>query len=183
MKMRLLLALVGLAVGFAVPALAQEQNTVDPEVRQQIEAALTKFDEAFNKNDATATAALYTQDAAEVLSEWSAGGLAFGQQAIEKRHAANFASSPSIVRKLVQVYAIGNDICAITEKSLSVYKGPSELAAIGESSSRDDLDVYSYSVSVRAIESSPPLLPNDALTGNRFEFDKVFVMPYLKRAA
>jgi len=57
MKIRSLLALVGLAISFAMPALAQEQNTVDPEVRQQIEAALTKFDEAFNKNDATATAA------------------------------------------------------------------------------------------------------------------------------
>jgi hypothetical protein len=46
MKMRVLLTLAGLAIGFAVPALGQEQNTVDPEVRQQIEAALTKFDEA-----------------------------------------------------------------------------------------------------------------------------------------
>jgi len=60
MKVRLLLTLAGLAIGFAVPALAQEQNTVDPEVRQQIEAVLTKFDEAFNKNDAAAIAALYT---------------------------------------------------------------------------------------------------------------------------
>jgi len=40
--MRLLLALAGFAVGFVVPALAQEQKTVDPEVRQQIEAV---FDE------------------------------------------------------------------------------------------------------------------------------------------
>ena len=36
--MRLLLALAGFAVGFVVQALAQEQKTVDPEVRQQIEA-------------------------------------------------------------------------------------------------------------------------------------------------
>jgi hypothetical protein len=40
-----------------------------------------------------------------VWSEWSAGGLAFGQQAIEKRHAANFASNPGkFSHKLVQVY-------------------------------------------------------------------------------
>jgi len=38
MKVRLLLTLAGLAIGFAVPALAQEQNTVDPEVRRRIEA-------------------------------------------------------------------------------------------------------------------------------------------------
>jgi hypothetical protein len=30
MKLRLLLALAGLVVGFALPSLAQEQNTVDP---------------------------------------------------------------------------------------------------------------------------------------------------------
>jgi hypothetical protein len=36
--MRLLPTLAGLVIGFTVPALAQEKNTVDPEVRQQIEA-------------------------------------------------------------------------------------------------------------------------------------------------
>jgi outer membrane lipoprotein-sorting protein len=45
MKMRVLLILAGLAIGFAVPALAQEQNMVDPAVRQQIEAVLAKYDE------------------------------------------------------------------------------------------------------------------------------------------
>jgi len=77
MKLRLILTLSGLVIGTVMPAVGQDKNTVDPEVRQQIEAALTKSDEAFNKNDATATAALYTQDAAEVWSGWSAGGLDF----------------------------------------------------------------------------------------------------------
>jgi ketosteroid isomerase-like protein len=123
MRLHVLLAFAGLAIRFAVPALAQEQNTVDPEVRQQMEALIVKFDEAFNKNDATATAALYTQDAAEVVSEWSAGGLAFGQQAIEKRHAANFASNPGkLSHKLLQVHAIGNEICAISEWSMPPIK-------------------------------------------------------------
>ena len=43
MKPRLLLTLAGLAIGFTVPTFAQEQNAVDPEVRQQIEAVLIKF--------------------------------------------------------------------------------------------------------------------------------------------
>jgi hypothetical protein len=63
MKMRLLPTLVGLAIGFAVPVLAQEQNTVDPEVRQQIEASIMKADEAFNRSDAAGCTAEYTQDA------------------------------------------------------------------------------------------------------------------------
>ena len=46
MKIRLLLALVGFAIGFVLPGFAQNQNAVDPEVRQQIEALLVKGDEA-----------------------------------------------------------------------------------------------------------------------------------------
>ncbi len=119
MKMPLLITIAGLAIGFAVPALAQEKDSVDPEVRQQIEAVLVNYDEAFNKHDAAATAALYTQDAAEVWSGWSAGGLAEGQQAIEKRHAVNFASTPGrLSHKLLEVQAIGNEICAISQWSI-----------------------------------------------------------------
>jgi len=43
MKMRLLPALAGLAIGFALPTFAQQKDTVDPEIRQQIEAAHMKF--------------------------------------------------------------------------------------------------------------------------------------------
>jgi len=86
----------------------------------------TKFDEAYNKNDAAATAALFAQDAVEVWYGEPEGGLASGQEAIEKRYAAEFGARPSNAsHKLLQVYAVGNDICAITEWSLSVYKGHS----------------------------------------------------------
>jgi hypothetical protein len=122
MSMHLLPTLAGLAIGFAVPALAQEQNTIDPEVRQQIEAAVLKYQEACNNYDAAATAALFTQEAVEVVGMEMAGksgsGLASGREAIEKRYAAHFASSPSKSSlKLVQVYAIGSDVCAISEFS------------------------------------------------------------------
>ena len=63
MKIRFLVALVGLAVSFAFPTLAQQKDTVDPKIAQQIRALETKFDEAYNKNDAPAVAALYTEDA------------------------------------------------------------------------------------------------------------------------
>jgi flagellar biosynthesis/type III secretory pathway protein FliH len=74
-----------LVVGFPAPVLAQEKDTVDPEVRQQIEALIAKQDEAFNKSDAAGRTAEYTQDATEVLAWETAGGAATGQQAIEKR--------------------------------------------------------------------------------------------------
>ena len=66
MKIRLLLALTGLAFGSALPILAQEQNAapnrvrpVDPQDHQQIEAVFMKFQEACNKRDAVAVAALH----------------------------------------------------------------------------------------------------------------------------
>ena len=124
MKIRLLVTLAGLAFGFALPTFAQEQNAVDPQVRQQIEAILMKFEEAYNKYDAAAMAALHAQDAVEVRAWVSAGGLASGRQAIEKRFAADFASSPpKMVNELVRVYAIGNDICAITDTTVGAWKG------------------------------------------------------------
>jgi ketosteroid isomerase-like protein len=124
MKTRLLGALVALTIGFAVPSIAQEQNTVDPEVRQQIEAVLMKFDDAYNKHDAAATAALYTQDAVRVLSWESEGGLASGRQAIEKKFAVDFASSPgNASHKLLQVYAVGNEMSVISEWSAGAFKG------------------------------------------------------------
>ena len=48
MKLPLLISLVGLAIGFAVPIRAQEKESVDPEVRQQIEALNREYDEAFS---------------------------------------------------------------------------------------------------------------------------------------
>jgi hypothetical protein len=42
MRVHSLLTLVGLAIGFAVPTFAQQKGTVDPEVRQQIEAVSMK---------------------------------------------------------------------------------------------------------------------------------------------
>jgi uncharacterized protein (TIGR02246 family) len=136
MKIRCLLALVGLAISFALPTFAQEKNTVDPQVRQQIEAVFMKFQEAYNKHDAAAMAALHTQDAVEVRS-WQ--GLASGREAIEKRFAGDFASSPGkMVNELVQVYAIGNDICAISDTRVGESKGHAVTIYVREG---DDLKI------------------------------------------
>jgi hypothetical protein len=38
MKIRFLLALVGLAISFALPTVAQQTNTPDPQLRQALDA-------------------------------------------------------------------------------------------------------------------------------------------------
>jgi hypothetical protein len=47
MKIRLLSALAGLAISFALPCIAWDKNMVDPQARQEIEALLVKGDEAY----------------------------------------------------------------------------------------------------------------------------------------
>jgi hypothetical protein len=112
MKIRTVVTIVGLAIGFALPGLAQEQNAVDPELRQQIEAITKRREEAYNKHDAAAWSAFYTQDAIDVWT-WEPDGAAVGLPAIVKRYEAEFASYPAPKSfNVVRVYAIGNEICA-----------------------------------------------------------------------
>jgi uncharacterized protein (TIGR02246 family) len=82
MKIRLVVALVGLSIDLTAPALAQQKDTIDPQVAEQIRALTARYDEAFNKNDATALGALFSEDA--VLS--GLHGKFKGRQAIENFH-------------------------------------------------------------------------------------------------
>ena len=56
MKVRLLLILARFAIGFAFPALAQQTNAPDPELRETLSTFMTKYAEAFNNGDAVALA-------------------------------------------------------------------------------------------------------------------------------
>jgi len=124
MKIRLVVALVGFAIGSAFPTFAQEQNAVDPEVRQQIEAVVMKFQDAFNNRDAAALADLYKQDGIEVRSWEGAGGaMHSGRQAIEKMFTVDFASNwPKMAEQLVQLYPIGSAICEIADSDVGGWK-------------------------------------------------------------
>jgi uncharacterized protein (TIGR02246 family) len=86
MKNRSLLALVGLAISFALPAFAQQTNTPDPQLRENLIAAIKKHIDALDKNDATAVAANFTEDGVNVEQD----GPTFGRQAIEKLWAQRF---------------------------------------------------------------------------------------------
>ena len=130
MNIRLVAALIGLAISFAFPIYAQERNTVDPEVRQQIEAVGMQFIEAYNKHDAAAVAALYTHDAVRVdnPSGFGRGALIVGRKAVEKLFETDFTgswSSSPRVGKLVQMYAFEDSIASISEWSRAQYNGHS----------------------------------------------------------
>ena len=131
MKIRSVVALIGLAISFAFPIYAQDQNAVDPKTRQEIEAVLMQIGEAYNKHDAAAVAALYTQDAIRVQNPpgmGSASALLVGRKAMEKlfetQFTATWGSSPT-VGKLVQMYAFEDSIATISEWSTGQYNGHS----------------------------------------------------------
>ena len=108
-------------MGFALQSVAQDKNTVDPQVRQQIEVVLLKFQDAYNNRDAAAIAALHMQDAIEVRS-WQ--GFISGRQAIEKTFQADFALNPGkMVMNIVQLYPMGKAVCQIADSDVGGHKG------------------------------------------------------------
>jgi uncharacterized protein (TIGR02246 family) len=86
MKVRLVVALVGLAISFALPTFAQQTNAPDPQLRQKLIDVIAKHADAINKNDAAAAAACFTQDAVYVTDR----GPVNGREAIEKWYADLF---------------------------------------------------------------------------------------------
>ena len=123
MKIRYLLVLVGLAISFALPAVAQQKDTLDPQLRQVADALSKKFDEAYDNNDAAAVAALFTEDAVLVTTQ----GTIYGREAIEKHYAdvfqkvhfSNHIAKPDQYSPHI-IGTAGNEIWATGEWSLTI---------------------------------------------------------------
>ena len=86
MKIRSLLSVVGFAISFLLPTVAQQTKTPDPQLREQLLAFVTKYQEAINNGDAAAAAAFFAEDAVLVNDT----GPVYGQEAIEKYYAGVF---------------------------------------------------------------------------------------------
>src|SRR4029077_18917013 len=123
--MRLLLALVGLAVSFAPPAFAQPKDKVDPETARQVRALASNYDAAFNRQDAVTVAGLYAEDAVFNTPE----GTFQGRQAIEELYAKHYfgeVHSKNVVTVVNGAIAAGNEV-----KSHCFSAKPGELPAKG----------------------------------------------------
>jgi uncharacterized protein (TIGR02246 family) len=126
MKVRRSVALLGLAISFALPTLAQHSNTppvpgataaaqredtVDPQIDQQIRALTMRYEEALNEHDAKAAAAVFTEDAVWRTPQ----GTFYGRRAIERRlenyhfHRWHIKNEVITVDRLV---AVGDEIRA-----------------------------------------------------------------------
>jgi uncharacterized protein (TIGR02246 family) len=136
MKIRTVVILIGLASVFALPNFAQQKDGVDPPVAQERNLlgdpkALDEFgvlaakeNEAFNKNDASALAALFKEDGVLVGPD----GMFFGRPLIEKRYADLFRQSPIITYygQRSQLNAIDNAVWSVGEwwSTLQRHTGP-----------------------------------------------------------
>ena len=123
MKIRWRPALAALAIGFAVPVVAQEKAATpaapnpfqalpaNPSLVQQVEATNLKFDEACNKHDREALEALFTANATHVSPE----GTFIGRDAIGKFYGDLFhrRNLSGRVTKINYVYTFGGDLCAL----------------------------------------------------------------------
>jgi hypothetical protein len=102
MRIRSLLSLTALVISFAATVIAQQKDIADSQIVQQRDllgdvkavdafgALGLKLDEAYNKNDAAAVAALFTEDGVLLAPD----GMFSGRQDIEKRYADAFQRSP-----------------------------------------------------------------------------------------
>jgi ketosteroid isomerase-like protein len=122
MEIRLVVALVGLAISFALPIFAQQKDAADPQIRQQLDALSQKYDEAFNNGDAAALAALYTEDAVLVTGT----GPVYGREDIQKHYSDLFKqvhfSNHISKRDQYSPHAIGtagNEVWTNGERSLT----------------------------------------------------------------
>jgi uncharacterized protein (TIGR02246 family) len=98
---------LGYVICSAGPTFAQ--NTIDPKIDQQIRSLVAKYDEAFNKQDWTTVAALFTEDGVSLTPH---DGTFHGRQAIEKQYAKTFQIwHPNNIFKTVdRVMMVGNDV-------------------------------------------------------------------------
>jgi uncharacterized protein (TIGR02246 family) len=85
-KIRLLVAIAGLAISFAVPASAQTKETIDPQTKAQLDGLTEKFATALDSNDASQMASVFAKDAVYVTNK----GPLHGQEEIQKYFADLF---------------------------------------------------------------------------------------------
>jgi uncharacterized protein (TIGR02246 family) len=115
-----LVTLLGLAISFTLSTFAQQRDSVDPKLAQQIRALEMKFDEAFNRSDSGGLGALYTDDAVRVTVH----GTFHGREAIAKDYAEHDFrryQANNYVRKGDRIVAVGNDVRVIGKWSCAFH--------------------------------------------------------------
>jgi uncharacterized protein (TIGR02246 family) len=111
MKMRFVVALTGLVISLATQSFAQDKNSVDAKLAQQVRSLAMKYEEAYNKHEPAAVGALFTEDAVRVTPT----GSYYGRTSIEKSYAKydfQLWHSTDLYKRFDRVVAVGNVVQA-----------------------------------------------------------------------
>jgi len=111
MKIRFVVTLTGLAISLAMPTFAQQKDMVDPKIVQQVRALAMKYEEAYNKHDATAVAALFTEDGVRVTPT----GTWYGRPAVEKslaKYDFQIWRVTDLYKRFDRIIAVGSEVRA-----------------------------------------------------------------------
>jgi uncharacterized protein (TIGR02246 family) len=112
MKIGWLLTFAGLVICFAVSSFAQQNDTVDPQIAQEIRELTMKNEGALNEHDAEAAAAFFTADAVWTTPQ----GTFYGRRAIERRLANYHFRRWHITNEVItvdRVISVGDQVRAI----------------------------------------------------------------------
>ena len=108
MKLPLVVSIVVSSICLTTPTFAQQKDAVDPQLAEQVRALAAKYDEAFNKNDAVAVAALYTEDAVFETPN----GTFDGREAIEAENAKHYFAE----RHSRNLVTLVNEVAGVVEE-------------------------------------------------------------------
>ena len=100
--------MIMLVVACAAPAFAQQPVRPQQDLRQQIEAAVDSYIQAFNKEEAQTVVGLYAPDGIAINSRW---GMVTGKDSIEQQLRGDFKNRPNARATVTvdQVQALGRD--------------------------------------------------------------------------
>jgi uncharacterized protein (TIGR02246 family) len=126
MKIRLILAFVGLAISFVEPGLAFRSFSGDFIAIEEVRALGTKYEEAFDQDDAVTLASLFAEDAVVVTPD----GMVLGRKAIEEMYASEFQKLRPVnnVIEVDQLKASSNEVWEVGQwwSTVQSDKGPIE---------------------------------------------------------
>jgi uncharacterized protein (TIGR02246 family) len=133
MKTHLLLALIGSAFPLALLAFAQQKDTVDPKIIEQLQEEDRNFELAYNKHDAAAFASLFTDEAVLVTPHGTFTGRAAIKRKYQEEDFETYDGS-DMVSTTERITPVGNELHLIRRFRANYQSGGSFIRIEGNAS-------------------------------------------------
>lgn len=111
MKIRFVVTLTGLVISLAMATFAQQKDMVDSQIVQQVRALAMQYEEAYNRQNAAAVSALFTEDGVRVTPT----GTWYGRPAVEKslaKYDFQIWHATDLYKRFDRIIAVGDEVRA-----------------------------------------------------------------------